>query len=78
MSRDTFTAKYEIADGYCGGARPQSFRIDAGDISPDMTDDQLEQLFHDMAEEDMAQNHPSEQLNVVEFIAWARALPKGS
>lgn len=74
---DNFTAKYEVSDGYVSGSRPQSFTIRAGDIdvSPNMTDSQLEEAFYEMVEEDMRQKTAAESVNVAEFIAWARSIP---
>lgn len=44
---DLFEGKYEVWDWYTGGARPQRFYIPEWDLVPDMTDDDLEELFED-------------------------------
>lgn len=74
---EKFTAKYEVADGYISGRRPQSFTIRAEDIdiSPNMTDEQLVDAFYEMVDEDMQQKVSAESVNADEFVAWARSLP---
>jgi hypothetical protein len=75
MSKDKFTAKYEVDDGYAGGSRPQSFTIREGDydFEPSMTDAQLSDLFYEMVDEEMRQKITACNVNVNEFIAWARS-----
>lgn len=79
MSDNKFKAKYEVDDGYVGGSRPQSFTIREGDfdIDPEMTDDQLTDLFLEMVDEEMRQKISACNVNISEFIAWARSLPNG-
>lgn len=74
---EKFTAKYQVADGYVGKSRPQSFTIRAEDIdvSPNMTDEMLEEAFYEMVDEDMRQKTTAEDVNAAEFVAWARSLP---
>lgn len=74
-----FKAKYEVDDGYAGGSRPQGFSIGAGDVEfdPDITDEKLADLFYEMVDEDMKQRISACNVNVDEFIAWARSLPNG-
>ena len=70
--RKTFEARYQVEDGYAGGTRPQYFTIDAGDLEDDMTDDELESLYHEKCEEDMRQKIGCGPNRIDEFVAWAR------
>ncbi|MGM4987384.1 hypothetical protein [Tardiphaga sp. 841_E9_N1_2] len=76
MANDKFIAKYEVADGYVGKSRPQSLviRPEDIDVSPNMTDEQLEEALYEMVEEDMQQKISADVDNAAEFVAWARSL----
>jgi hypothetical protein len=75
MAREgTFTIKYEIEDGYAGGARPQSFLVDEDSIEPDMTEQQIESLLYEMAQEDMLQKVSASVDNVDAFLDWAKGV----
>ncbi len=76
MAKNTFTVRYEIEDGYMGGSRPQSFRVDEGDINPEMTDVQIEQMLDDMTQEDMLQKVSPNIHNRNEFMDWAKRVVK--
>lgn len=78
MARNTFTVKYEIEDGYMGGSRPQSFRVDEDDIQPDMTELQIENLLDELAQEDMLQKVSAAIDNRDEFLDWAKRIVKSS
>lgn len=69
-----FNAKYEVNDGYCGGSRPQGFRICAGDYDfpANATDDRLLEIFYEAIDEDMRQKISPHNVNEAEFLEWAR------
>jgi len=79
MSDNKFKARYEVDDGYAGGSRPQGFIIQEGDfdIDPEMTDEKLTDLFYEMVDEDMRQETSVCNVNVLEFISWARSFLNG-
>ncbi len=70
---DKFHVKYEIDDGYVGGARPQRFNIGADNLEDGMTDAEIEQLLDDMTHEDFLQKASPCIDNRDEFVAWAKA-----
>ena len=73
MSDNYFKGRYHVADGYVGGQRPQSFRVDEHELDDEMTDEQIVALY-DEAADDHFQSHiffPSVEREA-EFIAWAR------
>jgi hypothetical protein len=67
----TFTAQYEVGDGYCGGSRPQTFKIHYSDIDEDMTQQDIKELYHDMIQNDFEENIFPEAEKVDEFVKWA-------
>jgi hypothetical protein len=72
---DKFQVRYEVEDGYMGGARPQSFYISPSEIEVGMTDEQLESALYDLAHEDMLQKvQAAVSTEAAEFIQWARAV----
>lgn len=69
---EKFKARYQVQDGYAGGARPQHFIIGADDLNDDMTDEQLMEFY-----ESSVQDHYNEKVSpgaerIDEFVAWAR------
>lgn len=77
---DTFKGRYTVGGGYIGGsARPHHFTIRASDLSDDMTDLELENLYYESAQEHFEQHITCETYDADEFVAWARArLAKGN
>lgn len=71
---DNFTARYELEDGYVGRGRTQNFRITADEIIPDMTEDDLERLFYERAEEHRDQNIGIAPINYDDFLVWAKGI----
>lgn len=70
---EKFQARYQVHDGYAGGARPKHFTISADDLEDDMTEEQLVEFY-----ESSVQDHYDEHVfpgaeRVDEFVAWARA-----
>lgn len=72
MSNEKFEARYQVADGYAGGAHPQYFKISADELESDMTDDDLEQFYEDAVSEDFQRRISPNSERVDAFIAWAR------
>lgn len=69
---EEFTGRYEIDDGYAGGARrPQYFRIDADNLDDEMTDDDITALYHAQAIEAFHNNITCYAVDGNEFLAWA-------
>lgn len=83
---DTFKGRYTVGYGYIGGsarsnpaAVPHHFTIRASDLSDDMTDLELENLYYESAQEHFEQHITCETDDADEFVAWARArLAKGN
>lgn len=67
-----FNGKYEVYDGYAGGARPQHFSVLADEIQDDMSDEDLQSFFFELAEEAMRSTVEVCKTNHDEFIEWAR------
>lgn len=74
MAED-FRARYQVSDGYAGGARPQFFTIRSGDVPvcPITTDKELREAFFEMVTEDMQQKISAINENADEFVKWARS-----
>lgn len=72
--KQTFEARYQVDDGYAGGARPQAFEISAEDIEDDMSESDLQDLYHTMCEEDMQQRIGCCVMRVDEFVEWAQSV----
>ena len=69
---DKFKARYQVQDGYSGGARPQYFSIRAVDLDDEMTDEELVEFYEGAVQEHFEQNiSPGIEL-VDEFLSWAR------
>lgn len=69
----TFVVKYEIEDGYTGGSRPQSFKLDLDDLNSDMTASQIEQFLDEAAQEDMMQKASAVIRNRDDYMQAAEA-----
>lgn len=69
-----FKARYEVDDGYVGGARPQHVTIDESDIEEDMGEGELRELYQDYVEEDFRQRISAYGQNEDEFVAWAKQI----
>ena len=67
-----FRGRYEIDDGYAGGARPQYFTVDADDLEDDMTDEDIAALYDAQATEAFHNNVTCSATDGDKFLAWAR------
>ena len=70
---DTFEVTYGNDDGYAGGDRPHHVEIEADELSDDMTEEDMKQLFWREIEEDFQNRNLhlySDQES--EFIEWAK------
>lgn len=67
-----FQGQYQVDDGYVGASRPQHFPVFMDDIEDDMTDDQLESLYEDLAYEHFLQNVSCITSRLGEFKVWAK------
>jgi hypothetical protein len=74
MAKNDFECRYELEDGYVGKSRPQTFYILESDLEDGMTDADLDNLFHEMAEEHRNREIGIAEQNVSEFKAWAREM----
>lgn len=72
MTEKTFRARYQVADGYAGGSRPQHFKISADDLEDDMDDESLEIFYEQSVQDDFEQKIYPDSERVDEFIAWAK------
>lgn len=68
-----FKARYEISDGYVGKARPIYCNICSSELEDDMTDDEIEELYHGSVQDHFEQNISPESENLDEFIEWAKS-----
>jgi len=69
--KDYFIVRYEIADGYVGGSRPQEFSVRKHEIEEDMDESDIHDLFLEMLQADFEQTASPEPSNKDEFMAWA-------
>lgn len=69
---EKFKGRYQVADGYCGGARPQHLTIHAGDLEDDMTDEQLIEMYEAEIQQHFEEHISPSAERVDEFVAWAR------
>lgn len=69
---DYFQGKYQAEDGYVGGSRPLYFPVFVDDIEDDMTDEQLEARYEELAYEHFLQNVHCHPYRLEEFKEWAR------
>lgn len=72
MPNEKFEARYQVADGYAGGSRPQHFKIRASDLEDDMDDEALERFYEEAVQGDFEQRICPDSERVSEFIAWAK------
>lgn len=71
---EKFQARYQVQDGYAGGARPKHFHISAEDLEDDMTTEEQLVEFYEGAVQDHYDEHVSPGAERVdEFVSWARA-----
>jgi len=71
---EKFQARYQVQDGYAGGARPKHFTISADDLEDGMTTEEQLVEFYENAVQDHYDEHVSPgSERVDEFVAWARA-----
>ena len=70
---EKFKARYQVQDGYVGGARPKQFNISSDDLEDDMNEDDLVE-FYESAVQDHFDEHVSPSADRVdEFVTWAMA-----
>ena len=69
---DNFTVTWEIEDGYAGGSRPQTFKIEARHLEDDMAEEDLRDLFWQEVERDLAEKVHAISGDEEAFIAWAK------
>lgn len=72
MTDKKFKARYQVADGYAGGSRPQHFTIHAGDLEDDMDDAALQSFYEQSVQDDFEQKIYPDSERMDEFIAWAK------
>ncbi len=70
---DQFKCRYQVADGYISGKRPQYFSIHASELEEDMTDEDLAKLYDKSMQDHFEQRISPEGDNQEDFVAWARA-----
>ena len=73
MSTEKFKGRYQVADGYAGGSRPQYFPIHADDLEDDMDDAELSDFYAELAEDHMREMIMADCELVAEFVEWAKA-----
>ena len=69
---EKFQGRYQVQDGYAGGARPKYVGINASELNDDMTDDDLVDFYHDAIDQHFAENVTPGAERVDEFVSWAR------
>lgn len=71
MTRE-ITVRWEAADGYVGKGRPQSFKLFADWIDPDMSDLDLEKLLDESVQEDFEAKVTPKVDNWDEVMEWLK------
>lgn len=69
---EKFQGRYQVQDGYAGGARPKYVTICADDLEEDMTDDELVEFYEDEIQRHYEENVSPGAERVDEFVSWAR------
>jgi hypothetical protein len=69
---EKFQGRYQVQDGYVGGARLQHVSIDADGIEDDMTDKELIAYYEDAIQQHFEENVTPGADRVDEFVSWAR------
>lgn len=72
VKRVEFEATWEAADGYVGKSRPQYVTFHGGMLDPDMTEQELRNLFNETIEEDFEQTVSWSSEDEDEFVKWAQ------
>lgn len=70
---EKFKVSWQAYDGYVGGRRPQSFALDAAEITSDMTDDELDVLLQEEAVNDFMQKVTYSIDNEEAALEWLKA-----
>lgn len=70
---EKFKVSWQAYDGYVGGRRPQSFTLDAGQITADMTDDELDALLQEETVNEFMQKVTYSIDNEEAAIEWLKA-----
>lgn len=66
-----FNGAYEINDGYAGKSRPQSFSVSSNEIDDDMTEDEIRELYANLAEADFQARITVSVSREDAFVSWA-------
>jgi hypothetical protein len=69
---EKFQGRYQVQDGYAGGARPKYVSIDADGIEDDITDEELIEYYEDAIQQHFEENVTPGAERVYEFVSWAR------
>ncbi len=55
QSEQMVEVKWQVADGYCGGSRPQSTELHLEDFDVEMSEGEIEDLIYEMVDDDFRQ-----------------------
>lgn len=69
MRGSTFTANWEVEDGYVGKSRPQHAEIDLDEFEEDMNDEDIEGMIWDMVQRDFDQKITYYVSNISEVVS---------
>ena len=74
MSDEKFQGMYQVSDGYVSGSRPKYFSVSSDDIGDDATEEDLANLYEELAYEDFLQNVNCDTSRSNEFVEWAKQI----
>lgn len=69
-----FEGRYQVADGYAGGARPMYFSIYPEDVADEDNEASLSGLYEELMVQHFRENVYAEGSNESEFIEWAKSV----
>jgi hypothetical protein len=69
---EKFKGRYTVENGGVSNNRPHYFTIDASDLDSDMSQKEIEDLFHNEMQDAFNESNYPEALNHEDFIYWAK------
>jgi len=71
MTSKTFRGRYQVQDGYAGGARPKYVEIHADELEDDMDDAAIIELYEAIIQTDFEEKVTPAAERTDEFLVWA-------
>ena len=70
---DKYEVIWEAEDGYVGGSRPHTLKLNADDCNPYMSDAELQEHLYELVDEDFHQRVSYNINNMEEALEWMKA-----